>query len=370
MGPVVVQSSQSVTGSAASLGSLAPKEEEKGDGVVTPARKTKKARALAKDGSETSGGGATTPGTSVSVVAKEQAKAEGEGVDKGSSSRSTVKRQSGDKNASQSSRDDGHDEEDVLLPEARPAFERNEMAEGKSTIRDNAVHVYGLDFLKTEHMNEIFSQFEHKYIEWINDSSANIVFRSARVAKKALESLSYPKGNDAPWRRTPDILVNDDCPPVFLQMRLATTLDTKKGKRGVPAVQQEDSRQIQPRERGRGNGGSPWKPYRDGISTELLEQAAAIGKRPAEALSEEEIAKRQKREHRFAMPAPVVRLTPACEMREKLVPIELQQGSVIAVASAADRTAVVDAVNGNAPTVNADNAATEVFVASVAIDAS
>merc|ERR1711972_356950 len=52
----------------------------------------------------------------------------------------------------------------------------------------------------------------------------------------ALESLSYPKAGDDPWRRTPDILVHDDLPAVFLQMRLAVQSDSKKGKHAVPSV--------------------------------------------------------------------------------------------------------------------------------------
>merc|ERR1712232_99123 len=139
------------------------------------------------------------------------------------------------------------------------------------------------------------------YIEWINESSANIVFKSKGSAKKALESLSYPKVGDAPWRRTPDILVNDDCPPIFLQMRLATTGDVKKGKKGVPSVFTRDSKVGPPRSRASQRAGEGNSVYRDGMTTELLEQAGLLGKRrkPEDKPSEEEIAKRQKRTSRF-----------------------------------------------------------------------
>lgn len=121
-------------------------------------------------------------------------------------------------------------EDDAMAPEAEPSYPRNEVDPAKATFREDAVHVYGLDFLKTGHMEEIFGQFNHRYIEWINDSSANVVFRNAASARKALESLSYPKAGDDPWRRTPDILVHDDLPAVFLQMRLAAPSDTKAKK--------------------------------------------------------------------------------------------------------------------------------------------
>jgi hypothetical protein len=128
------------------------------------------------------------------------------------------------------------EEEDIVAPEAEPSFPRNEVPPGTTKFRQDAVHVYGLDFLKTGHMEEIFGQFNHRYVEWINDSSANVVFKNLDSARRALESLSYPKVGDDPWRRTPDILVHDDLPAVFLQMRLAAPSDVKKGKRAIPSA--------------------------------------------------------------------------------------------------------------------------------------
>ncbi|OLP83005.1 putative E3 ubiquitin-protein ligase HERC2 [Symbiodinium microadriaticum] len=90
--------------------------------------------------------------------------------------------------------DESEDEEEVTaLAAAQPAEPRNEVEKETKEFRTNAVHVYGLDFLKTNHMEEIFSQFGYKYVEWLNASSANIVFKNAEGAKKALEALSFPK---------------------------------------------------------------------------------------------------------------------------------------------------------------------------------
>lgn len=204
---------------------------------------------------------------------------------------------------------DGDEEDDALPPEAQPKFERNEVAtEGAAKFRADAVHVYGLDFLRTEHMNEIFSQFDHKFIEWINDSSANIIFRDRDSAKKALESLTYPKKNDKPWRRTPDILVNDDCPPVYLQMRLAATTDIKKSKRAVPKVSAQDAKAKRPSQRG-----ALGQIYRDGLSTELLEQAGLLGKRKriVEPPTAEELERRDKRRAKFGEATPAAESEPA-----------------------------------------------------------
>lgn len=145
--------------------------------------------------------------------------------------------------------DDDDDMGDDLVPEAQPTCARHDVST-VAKFRENVVHVYGLDFLQTEHMNEIFNQFDHKYIEWINDSSANIIFKNAGCARQALDSLSYPKAGDAPWRRTPDILVSGDSPPVFLQMRLATWDDHKTSRKCVPKVLP-----LAPMEKGRGGAG-------------------------------------------------------------------------------------------------------------------
>eukprot|EP00929_Paragymnodinium_shiwhaense_P113282 TRINITY_DN8154_c0_g1_i1.p1 TRINITY_DN8154_c0_g1~~TRINITY_DN8154_c0_g1_i1.p1 ORF type:complete len:350 (+),score=101.95 TRINITY_DN8154_c0_g1_i1:74-1051(+) len=196
--------------------------------------------------------------------------------------------------------EESDEDDDELLPEVQPSFDRNEVDAGdEKKFRQEAVHVYGLDFLKSEHMNEIFGQFNHKYIEWINDSCANIVFKTSSNAKKALESLSYPKVGDQPWRRTPDILVNEDSPPVFLQMRLATAADVKKGKKAVPTVMAGDRRRVG--RRGRRIVGVPGRTYRDGMTTELLEEAGLIGsKRKVQAPpTDDEVQKRRKREERF-----------------------------------------------------------------------
>lgn len=197
--------------------------------------------------------------------------------------------------------DDFDDEgEDDLHPEARPTHNRNEVAATTAKFRSNAVHVYGLDFLKTGHMDEIFSQFNHKFIEWINDSSANIVFVDAASAEKALESLSFPKAGDEPWRRTPDILVSEDVPPIFLQMRLAAQGDTKPLRRGVPKALPpvpsfpQPLRQVPRKGRGgrnaivTGNGGLG-----------DLDGNQAVSQKRKKPITEEELSKRQKRADRF-----------------------------------------------------------------------
>lgn len=193
--------------------------------------------------------------------------------------------------------DDAGNEDDAMAPEAEPTHPRNEVPEGTSKFRDDAVHVYGLDFLKTGHMQEIFGQFNHRFVEWINDSSANVVFKDAASARKALESLSYPKAGDDPWRRTPDILVRDDLPAVYLQMRLAAVSDAKSRKKGVPSMRPgkfvEESQQRNPQFTVANLYDEPKK------AKFSLNPDKSKAKRVAKELPAEELAKRAKRADRF-----------------------------------------------------------------------
>lgn len=193
--------------------------------------------------------------------------------------------------------DDAGNEDDAMAPEAEPTHPRNEVPEGTTKFRDDAVHVYGLDFLKTGHMQEIFGQFNHRFVEWINDSSANVVFKDAASARKALESLSYPKAGDDPWRRTPDILVRDDLPAVYLQMRLAAVSDAKSRKKGVPSMRPgkfvEESQQRNPQFTVSSLYDEPKK------AKFSLNPDKTKAKRVAKELPSEETAKRAKRADRF-----------------------------------------------------------------------
>lgn len=46
-------------------------------------------------------------------------------------------------------------------------------------IRDNAWYLYGVDYMSNEMIRNYFRGNAHFKIEWLNDSSCNIVFNSA-----------------------------------------------------------------------------------------------------------------------------------------------------------------------------------------------
>lgn len=228
------------------------------------------------------------------------------------------------------------EEEDDEEEEAKAAFPRLE-PEPDATLRENVVYVYGLDLLKERHLREIFSQFRLRFIEWINESSANIVFVEKESASKALETLSFEKPSDPPWRRTPDIIISDDVAPIFLEMRIATLKDAKRQKKGVPKafvtpypqregarpqkrprrVSQEEKQKRQKRGARFGEEQVSTLRLEDGALRPVPAGAAPRGTQaararreaekraaPEEELDPEEIERRQKRSARFAEEAP------------------------------------------------------------------
>jgi len=230
-------------------------------------------------------------------------------------------------------------DEDTLL--VQPKETRREVPE-TATFRPEAVHVYGLDLLKQEHMDQIFKQFGYRYIEWMDDSTANIVFKDAAGAQQTLESLSFDKANDPPWRRTPDIVVAEDQPPIFLQLRLAMPQDKKRPKTGHMKVDDHFSPAYRTSKgKGKGKGKGKRKATSSSESTagqkrkadeanldeagegeldKVAKGASAQTGKKQRIISPEELARREKRAARFSalLPGqPLPSLEPVVEETEK-----------------------------------------------------
>lgn len=64
-------------------------------------------------------------------------------------------------------------------------------------VRPNVVHVYGTDRCSNSDLFAYFSQEYPHEIEWINDSSCNIVFKNEEFAQKALKNHEIPNGKES-----------------------------------------------------------------------------------------------------------------------------------------------------------------------------
>lgn len=112
-------------------------------------------------------------------------------------------------------------------------------------LRQNVVHCFGVDFLSTKDVLGLFQKFDPKEIEWLDDSSCNVVLGDDVVAVNVIKSLAHsdPRASsDEPWTVTKPLqLVVTEHPKrmsksktrrapmkeVHLQIRVATEADRK-----------------------------------------------------------------------------------------------------------------------------------------------
>jgi hypothetical protein len=123
-------------------------------------------------------------------------------------------------------------------------FEERKEAPADVERRLEVVHIYGVDLLSTKDILNYFGDYGPKYIEWINDSSANVVFSDFGTAERAMVGMGTPMVNaDLPsgatladpsaikyvWHKGKDFRkAGSDVPLVF---RVATVLDVKPAER-------------------------------------------------------------------------------------------------------------------------------------------
>ncbi|KAI3433577.1 hypothetical protein D9Q98_003388 [Chlorella vulgaris] len=115
--------------------------------------------------------------------------------------------------------------------------------------RHEALHIYGVDLLSTSDLLKHFADYGPKFVEWINDSSANIVFADGATAKRAVAGMGTPLSpEEAPeqlgidpthpaslpvlWHKGEDYVKQGS--PIPLIFRIATVEDVKPADR-VPS---------------------------------------------------------------------------------------------------------------------------------------
>lgn len=105
--------------------------------------------------------------------------------------------------------------------------------------RPNAIHVYGVDLLSTSDILKYFADYGPTYVEWINDSSANVLFGDEGTAARALVGLGKPLPPDQQliqgaisshsmaylWHKGLDFVKSGSNIPLIF--RVATVLDVK-----------------------------------------------------------------------------------------------------------------------------------------------
>ena len=139
--------------------------------------------------------------------------------------------------------DDGMDVDTLEPPREPPAHE---------AIRPDAVHLYGVDMLNNNEVLSYFLSYGPSYVEWIDDSSCNVVFPDAGGCARALAGRGKPIDEDGgdsataqttginrAWHRGPDFMRGKLAVP--LMYRMATVADVRPELRGE---KKEKSRRL------------------------------------------------------------------------------------------------------------------------------
>ncbi|KAL4426356.1 hypothetical protein ABPG77_004650 [Micractinium sp. CCAP 211/92] len=98
--------------------------------------------------------------------------------------------------------------------------------------RPEAVHIYGVDLLSTGDILKYFADYGPKFVEWINDSSANVLFADAPTAKRAVAGLGKPLPPD----EAPEQLGIDPTDPSAIQFLWHKGEDFVKAGTPIPLI--------------------------------------------------------------------------------------------------------------------------------------
>eukprot|EP00128_Syssomonas_multiformis_P019081 Colp12_sorted_trinity150504_noHs@18016 len=75
----------------------------------------------------------------------------------------------------------------------------------ESEYRPQAIHMYGTDELSTKDIMRYFGEYQPSFIEWINDSSCNVVWDDEFTAKRALRGMGTPLPPGSLMSEHPDV---------------------------------------------------------------------------------------------------------------------------------------------------------------------
>lgn len=127
-------------------------------------------------------------------------------------------------------------------------YEKRKDAEESSSSRLDTIHVYGVDLLSTKEIMKYFSAYMPQYVEWINDSSCNVIFADDSTAKRVLVGLGKPLVDGAEssvdqlyrsmgktWHKGEDFIKGPHAVPLIF--RLAMENDVKpRGEKNTRAL--------------------------------------------------------------------------------------------------------------------------------------
>lgn len=102
--------------------------------------------------------------------------------------------------------------------------------EPSGEMKKNSLYIYGVDYLSTKKIMEYFHYFSPTKVEWLNDTSCNVIFPSEDNCLNALNTCCIEKVQDMEnfeniKRSAVGYSTNDEVIPIF--MRFSTEGDVK-----------------------------------------------------------------------------------------------------------------------------------------------
>jgi len=70
---------------------------------------------------------------------------------------------------------------------------------GNETIRAEAIHMFGTSKMSTDDIFKYWGIYRPSFVEWLNDSSCNVVFKESNTVERALNRSTKPTTNPK-WR--------------------------------------------------------------------------------------------------------------------------------------------------------------------------
>ena len=93
--------------------------------------------------------------------------------------------------------------------------------EPSGDIRKDTLYLYGVDYLNTKKILEYFNYFNPGKVEWLNDTSCNVVFPSDDNALEALNTNCIEKINPEAFenikRPALGYRLNDEVMPMYIR---------------------------------------------------------------------------------------------------------------------------------------------------------
>ena len=94
--------------------------------------------------------------------------------------------------------------------------------EPSRAIKKSTLYIYGVDYLNTEKILEYFHYFSPSKVEWLNDTSCNVIFPSEDNTLQALntcclEKIENPEEFENIKRTAIGYQIKDEVIPIFIR---------------------------------------------------------------------------------------------------------------------------------------------------------